>query len=601
MAGELSVAFSRGAEDTHTLPSRLEEQLERVETEAQGIVLVNEFEQFHTRPLIYSKLTPEQIENIPGLTENERNRLVKFRREFPHADSWDRFGDEFHAEALEVLRYCVIFHRRTALDGNFRWRMIPVGTGDIRWYGKTTLHSTERLEVRLVTERDPGEPVLIDLLGWGAEIRELFGCDHVLVGRIRLRFGHGLAFGNSLGGRKGSDIIRSFRPGKTDIRLNSSTMENAGMTGIVFRRTISQHTVTLLGASTLRDGEITGERVHLPTSGIHRTERSLARRKVLRENRGGVIYQFAGNPVNIAAHLSCITFRHTQTGRSIAPYGVGGVHIDTDWFSHESAFDPNLNHAGVTTLRYSGNSMDAVVAYRRYDPLYELQSAGGIGEFGSTGNEEGFYFGLKWQTGHLRFSAYYDHFRELTDTEQPPYQGDEFLLGVRWKIRPKMYLHFRRTAENKETKGKWIRDDVLYTGSQLREKVRYRCEWRYRWGVDERVAIRRDWIRVQYGGDVGWGEQMYYQFRVPVRQSGWIHCGLSHYRNAGGDAATYVVLSPASGTMRFIRQSGEGIMCSVRWRYRFSEGAGLTCCWIRTGKTDGVITWNFTLQFDIAF
>lgn len=573
------------------------------ENEHEALLLLESYEHLRVHPIPYHRLDLKSIRTIPELTPGEIQMILKLRSDYPLVTSWEVLEMQLSSEVMEVLRYSVSLNSTSGPAGDIRWRIKAYGPDDLRWYTRMNYQPEPNIRWICLTERDPGEDRMLDYLIGGMEVSDRWGFDKAVLGGYTLRIGHGLSLGGGMPRRKGSDVIGSVWRKRTAARLNSSSMEHRGFTGILFMKRWRSHSCTVFGARTARNGVIENGIPVLSETGLHQTSLGKIRRHAVFEDFGGIICRLKQKSVETEAYFFALSYRERKTGITTGRAPLGGFTIETSWCNHESAFDADGNYGGVSVFRWGIANFELVLAHRYYSPGFYAPFGAGLSEFGHPDNERGIYIGMEWNLKDFRIFCYLDVASEVLGNSGYLRGAEELLSGFRWRPLSGTTLTVRRSASVREEIRGYEFMGVRYRSALQTRISRLRVDWEYRGVPGERYRLRGEWGKIAPlpRGESLSGFQFHCTTEKTLLNNAYCAVGLCHYRHPDERYVSYVVFMPVPGTLGFIQQRGVGTLWNIRLRYEFRDGVDLNCCWSQSRRIGHGFRTTFTLQLDIAF
>lgn len=582
------------------LPARFQERLESLDSDEAVAALLDQYEYLNTHKINLRSITSAELENIPELTSDERRNVRKILSENSRVD-WNLFDENLNEDALEIMRYCTRLKHKTTYSGSGRWRLKSFVAKDFQMYGKFTLGNENHFLGSVVIERDPGETSLADHMSGGVEIDNWMGMSQLIAGQFRLRFGEGLSFGRAMGIAKSSNVIGNIRQSGSGLRVNNSSLESVGFTGMAARTNFKHHELQGFIARSPRDGQFEGSAVQLSTAGLHTTSGMRNRQNNIVENLYGGAYQYHWEQSRMGIQGASISYQNWDRTKSTPGNSFGSVWIQTPWIVHETGLDDSGHRAHFSAFELTISNVAVVLAHRWYHPKYDAPFSRGFGEWSTTSNETGFYFGLRWIVGSLRFESYIDQFRELEATDYPPRDGTEWMFQSQWRPRHRMKILGRIKLEQKEVHESAVKNGIAQRANSIRRKLQYRLSWGYRWKSGIAAKVKMDGARVSLPHQTQNGFQTGCRMRFLVLQRIQMTLDLVPYYVEGSESSTYYFFMPAIGTMQLSRQIGQGVLMALQLRQQISENSQWTLFYLQDRSISNKISAQMTLQIDVAF
>jgi len=583
-----------------TLPGRFEDRLESLDSDEEVAALLDQYDYLHTHKINLRSSSTVELERIPELTSTERQTIQDLVEESSQLD-WNVFQKNLDDDVLEIMHYCTRLSHKANYSGSGRWRLKSSTLKDFQMYGKFVVGNERHFFGSVVVERDPGEASLADHFAGGIEIEDWMGMSQFIVGQFRVRFGEGLSFGRTMGIAKSSNAIGNIHRSGSGLRVNTSSLENTGFTGIAGRKHYKHHELVGYVARSPRDGQFEGSAVQLSAAGLHTTAGMRNRQNNLVENLYGGSYQYHWGQSQIGAQAASLMYHNWSKTKSTPTQSFGSVWIQTPGIVHETGMDHFGHWAHFSSLELNFSDIAFVLAYRRYDPGYSAPFSRGFGEWTTTSNETGLYFGIRWIVGALRIESYVDQFHELEATDYPPRDGTEWLLQTQWRPKQRMKFLGRIKLEQKEVKERIVINGIAQRLNTERRKLQYRLSWKYRWESGFAAKVKIDGTRVYLHQHIQNGIQTGYKIKFLATPQMELALDLVPYYVEASDASTYYFFMPAIGTMQLSRQTGQGVLMAVQLRQQISRDGRWTLFYLQDRSVSNKISAQMTLQIDVAF
>ena len=296
------------------------------------------------------------------------------------------------------------------------------------------------------------------------------------LGDFNASFGQGLILFSGFGSGKSAYSTLVKRNARS-LRPYASANEANYLRGAGITYALTPHLeVTAFASSRLRDGNLTGTDTlnndiggfsSFIDAGFHRTLREIEDKNTVRQNMGGLSFQYNQNGYHFGVNS---VYHHFDKALTInaQPY-------NRFYFQGQSLFNTsidysarwgNLNAFGETAYSNNGaiatingllmtldRKLDAAVVYRRYPRNYQALGASPFGETDGARNEEGLYMGLEMRPkSGWTVNAYYDVWRHpwLRFQVDAPSRGTEWRLRLTYEKRRRMRAFVELRQENKE-------------------------------------------------------------------------------------------------------------------------------------------------------
>ncbi len=329
----------------------------------------------------------------------------------------------------------------------------------------------------------------------------------LMVGDYNANFGQGLIMHSGFGVRKSSFVVDVKRSG-SPLRAYRSVEENNFLRGAAISiQPIDHLTVTLLGSSHKRDGNLLTDTIRidgeisdiisdissLQSSNLHRTQSEIADENAIDLTQGGVSIAYTRRKAHVALNAlhsrlskplnrkpdlyNQYYFNGDKLSNVSVDYGLwmGGLH-----FYGETAMSDN---GAISTLNGLLAGIDkhisAVLLFRSYAKDYQALTPNAFGEGSLANNEIGLYTGLEiTPTAKWKIQIYQDIWSHpwLRFNIDSPTEGKEYFARVTYiaKRRLEIYGQFRSktTGTNLRPTGSAIAEVVDQHRSQARLHIR---------------------------------------------------------------------------------------------------------------------------------
>ena len=357
-------------------------------------------------------------------------------------------------------------------------------------YSRFRINRPNDFSFGFTLEKDQGEPINwnirkkqygADFYSFHAMLYEQGKVKKIIAGDFQLQFGQSLVFGSGFSIGKGAETITTIRRSNIGIRPYTSVLESGFFRGLGATIQLQpQLEVTAFYSNTAGDAVISSETdsvgessfsffSSLQGSGFHRTEREIMAKGSLRERSvGGVIhYRSTNKRFQIGGTTLFTRFSHDWKRRP-QPYSlfefngkenmVGSVFAEYSWQNfHFFTEVAKSRSGGLGTVAGSmialSPQLDFSFLARRYDRNFHSFYSTGFGEGSRTINENGLYWGIKFQPNKkLSFNGYFDSFRFpwLRYRVDAPSEGYEYLLRLNYQPKKHLLLYGQFREETKE-------------------------------------------------------------------------------------------------------------------------------------------------------
>lgn len=452
-------------------------------------------------PEIIAALTPYIIFNVPADSINSFRKglrskvMMRVKTSFPQAKGYKSVSDENGAV----------------------YPGLPISL-----YSRYQLEISEKLELGLITDNDPGEQFLkgsnkrgFDYYSGFISLKTGKFLRQLTIGDYLLRFGQGVSFGAGSGLGKSGNATAIMKSAQ-GVRPSTSTDENRFFRGIAATMGTGPFKLFLFYSNKMRDANIntnseTGDRffTSLQTSGYHRTSSEIADEKSVNEQLAGGYAELKYNRLRIGA-----LFAYQQFGLPMfpgeAPYkaysfsGTANYNMGVDYqlalsriqFFGEAGLSKNGKPGIVQGLVWHAHPQISWSAYFRYfDPGFHTFYGSSLSESSGNRNETGLYTGiLLYPLPKLKISCYVDiyNFPWLTYSTMAPESGRDYMARIDVALSTKFSFYLKGKYESKPQKT----GDITGVASDYDEATtKFRIHTQY--VVSHKVTLR---TRFEYAG-----------------------------------------------------------------------------------------------------
>jgi len=293
-----------------------------------------------------------------------------------------------------------------------------------------------------------------------------------VIGDFQAQFGQGLVFGAGFSPGKGAETVNGVKRSNTGLRPYTSVIESGFFRGTGASFSGKKWRSTILYSRTLQNARLQTDSSYsdfeefinsINVTGMHRTVSEQSAKNNLTEQNFGSVFEWKPHR-NFNIGISrlhteySLPIQKRPTNYNQFEFSGTDNHV-TSLFTE--LFIRNLLFFGEIAQSASGGTgvvtgvvtslspkWDMSVLYRNYTRDFHTFYGNGFSEGNRIINENGFYWGLKWQPSrkHL-LSAYYDvfEFPWLRFRVEAPSAGTEYML--RYSFLPtrniQMYLQYR--------------------------------------------------------------------------------------------------------------------------------------------------------------
>ena len=408
---------------------------------------------------------------LPGLTPDMAWRIVAFR---PYRRIEDlRQVPGLSAEHLERIAPYLAFERPRSWRGKFTGRVsrpsnAPNHPNHMRFLERLEL-SLSNATAFLLIERDPEEPAWNDFVTGHIHLR--LPNAHLVIGDIRPQFGQGLIMSRSTRTATG---LSSATPVRTRLEGYRASEEHGAVRGALLSTRRNAFALSALYGGARWDAELDAESPQLRLSGLHATQRELARKGALRERLAALRLTMGGPQTHLSASVLKTAFDPSPPAQaSHLLLGLDGQwHTDRFTLFGELAKSPEDIAALLgANLRFPGLRLSMIG--RRYGPNFQNLHGAAFAAFGTPPNNEwGLFFGAAWRISRrTRLELSLDrHGRIMPQNHPLPQRGERTRLSLHHRLRPGSTLRLTADASARTTQParRGLRTDLTTRHRDLR-------------------------------------------------------------------------------------------------------------------------------------
>jgi hypothetical protein len=344
-------------------------------------------------------------------------------------------------------------------------------------------------------EKDAGEQMTwnqsqhqygFDYMSFHAQLQNKGRLKNLIAGDFQSQFGQGLMIGGIFGMGKGGETITTTRRSNIGHLPYTSFSEAGNLRGIAATIEVAKNIYwSGFYSHTKRDAQVndsiqeTSIVSSLVTTGLHRSEKELAKRRTTGEQNFGSVIQYKTHSVDAGILYNQINYndpvvktatlynqfiftgtRNENIG-SYLNFTLRNASVFSE-FSH-SLHGGNAYIAGV--LWNLSPRVDLAMVYRNFDRSYHAFYSNAFAEGSTTQNERGTYWGWKYTFNRrLNITGYIDlfQFAWLRYRIYTPSDGDEWLVRVNYQPSRKTTL-FAQIREEVKARNIATPTSTLYT------------------------------------------------------------------------------------------------------------------------------------------
>ncbi|MES2628890.1 MAG: helix-hairpin-helix domain-containing protein [Bacteroidota bacterium] len=490
----------------------------------------DELEELRTKPLNLNTAGTEEIGRLILLDQTLVKNLLDYRLSNGPFSDWQELLriEKFTPEVIELIKpYAIIGMPGKTLSSDIKGgrfeqitrfskvladskgyqpqpgKLFAAYPGSaVKLFTRTKYSVPGVLSVNLVTEKDPGET----LFGSGHR----YSPDHtvasvlynpkkgpvsrIVIGDYLFSSGLGLVFNPGFGMFKSVQITQVYHP-LPGLRSYNSVNESGFFRGAAATFGRKKLSGTLLLSSNKIDATLdpkTGEITSIYSTGLHRTESELRRRKAATRQSFGGSLEYRDRRNRITAN-----FLHSQLLPPVAKPGEGeynaGISLHRQFSAGMLFGEVAVNHEQQTAavggiLLTLSQKVSSILIYRNYAAGYTSSFGNAFSNSGKLQNERGWFAGMDYQLDHRnKISAYLDQYRYPGPSFYTAFPADQRDMILQWN-------HSKKRKLLVYGRGRWQltqRDSVVdkLEKSYSRMKYNYRIHWE--WNITKTLTIKQ--------------------------------------------------------------------------------------------------------------
>ena len=470
--------------------------------------------QLHSHPLDLNRVSDEELRFVKVLTEHQIKSLLNYRKENNSFISIYELqavpGFDLHTITLfapfitvkdpsaaidqqllnrllkESDNYFLVRYERTiqnkaghtpGIDSASQFKGSPN-----KLYVRFRSSKAGDFSVGFTAEKDPGEVITwntskkyygFDYSSFHVQLQNKGKLKNLVIGDFQSQFGQGLMLGGIFGTGKGGETITTTRRSNVGVMPYTSVHEAGYLRGAAATTELIPHLyLTGFYSNVLRDANLaidtTSDAITaFQTTGLHRNDNELSKRKVVRDKNWGIALNYKIDGLDVGLMFNTVTF-NANVSRNMTPYNQFvfqgkensnvGTYINYTFQSMTffSEFARSLGGGNAITggvLWSVTDKFDLSVLFRKFDRNFYSFYSNAFSENSSPQNESGIYWGWKHRTDYkITFSGYVDLFKFpwLKYRTYAPSVGHEWLLRLTYQPSRKVALFVQGREEVKD-------------------------------------------------------------------------------------------------------------------------------------------------------
>ncbi len=444
-------------------------------------------------------------------------------------------------------------------------------------YNRLIVTLSDKYEVGLLTDKDPGERSLNDFTSFHFSAKEIGPITKFVLGDYNLEFGQGLALWSQFGFSKGINAIYPTKKISKGIVPYRSSVENDFCRGAAATINFKNFYITGFYSKNKLDAHVdsvSNQILSTPITGLHRTTTEIAEKNASEEKLfgGNLEYQLNDFLETGFTYYNSI-FSNPFVAKDV--YSIEGSKFRYYSFYYNLDLG-NINlfgesvYDGTSVANYHGieispsSSLSFVSSIRSYPRNYHNLHGFGFGEAnGKTKNEYGIYTGLRLNTKAGKINLYYDQFKfpYATYLNPMPTSGNEFLLYYKMKPIKALTLDLIYKGEQKEI----TVTDINSKKISARTRRIYRIEMTFSPVKILRLKSRFQYLTVYVRDTHSFqkGFMIFQDIRFYLYQNFKCSFRTSFFKTDSFSSAIYMYENNLKGILYSIPLYGEGIHWSL--------------------------------------
>jgi hypothetical protein len=444
-----------------------------------------------------------------------------------------------------------------------------------------------------------------------------FGTDHVsahlqllnkgrvknlIAGDFQYQAGQSLVWGGASGFGKGAETITTTRKAHAGLMPYTSAYESGYLRGAAVTIKLSKRIdITALYSNTYRDASRSPLNDDDPiissivTTGLHRSDNELSKRKQLHERIAGATATYAAADLNAGVNFQHVSYS-IPIRRKANPYNQHSFQGQSNtnagafffWTHHNvTAFGEVAKTVNGGTaylggaLLSLGRNIDVALLHRNYSPHYQPFFANAFSESTLPQNERGIYWGWKFKiTRRISLGGYFDMFEFpwLKFRTYAPTTGLEWLARLSWQPNRKtlVYVQARDERKSRNTED----TDVVYKVAHV-VKRNYWISIEHEILPSLKMKSRLQWTTFTQGAQTTSGFLLYHDIAAHVNKF-MITARYAVFDTDSYDNRMYAYENDVWLSFSIPAYFGKGVRQYLMVQYKFNRSFTV---WLRYGYT----------------
>ncbi len=442
-------------------------------------------------------ITLYELQGVEGIDHSLITRLLPFIKITPPGNG--SFASKLKSpDVHEVfMRYQTDFEHKkgytppdTSAQGDISSRYMG---NPGRFFSRYTYSRASSYSFGFTVEKDPGEQIIwdpstkrygMDYYSLHAMVEDIGVVKKIIVGDFSLDHGHGLIYGSGLRIGKGFEPITTIRRNSLGLRPYRSVYENKDFTGVAMECSIRGMSYTVFYSKVNRDAVLRPDLLetedftisYIQEMGLHRTPSEINAKHTLTDKTIGgnmCFYDKKGKfEIGLNGLMTSYNFPIAQSAKPYQRFNFSGVQNQAgsfyaNWYVRNGhVFGEVASSKGGGTAISAGllksltPGLQMAIHYRNYSRNYHSFYGSSFGMNSTISNEQGIYWGLKFNPlRNFQVATYFDFYKFpwLKYRVDAPSMGRDFMISTQWRQygRTNLTLQYRHrlSQENQLVEG----------------------------------------------------------------------------------------------------------------------------------------------------
>ncbi len=578
----VSLAVSQDVK-VDTLENLESEFFENLETDSDIDEVI---EQIEFIKIELNRASIDDLTEIPFISRDIAVKIISYRDKIGGFKSMEQVFDIPDVDDfIKSLLYRNGYIQKPKL--NFQARVRGLRRGNLKEFAKNFDENFKAYQSAraafsnfsggFLLEKDYGEKKINDLTHLYVGYKGNGFFREFIVGSYTLMFGQGILMWRPVALGKGSDVILpAVRGSENYVSGYASTDEVKPLFGGAMRTRFKNFETTFFYSKTNLPASFdsTGLVRYIDFSGINTTNRfSLSR------NLFGGILSFGGRNFFTGVLIYNEKFGDDFSKSISRPFRRGDFYYGFEYgfyfwnlnFFGEVASSQLVYFSVVSGLNAIFKDLSFVFQYRNLNPNFASVNGNAFGErYGEAWNEEGFYSGLRFRIGVLKFSGYYDIFRFPRSSFGATKNGIDYRVEISLKVSRSTEVKLMR-KEKSTVKGMTVYDEFgrpsLVEENEGKSNWRFELENRFK---DVGLKSRVEFVKRKFD-DVETGFLIYQGLKYRAFKFLRVYARVLFFRSDSYQSRIYVYEDDLDGVVSLIPLYGRGLRWYIVAKYNYGE------------------------------